>query len=48
MLAIGTVVATEIEAYIWVIVVIALIALTAIVGGAALWRRATESTAPVT
>ena len=48
ILAIGTVVATEIEAYIWVIVVITLIALAAIVGGVMLWRRATMPSAPGT
>ena len=47
ILAIGTVVATEIEAYIWVIVVIALIALAAIGGGVALWRRATGPPVPI-
>jgi hypothetical protein len=48
VLAIGTVVATEIQAYIWVIVVIALVAVSAIVGGVALWRRATRALGPET
>jgi hypothetical protein len=46
ILALGTVVATEIEAYIWVIVVIALFAVGAIVGGVMLWRRATQVLGP--
>jgi hypothetical protein len=46
ILAIGTVVATEIEAYIWVIVVVALLALAAVGGGIALWRRATKPSPP--
>jgi len=40
VLAIGTVVATEIQAYIWVVVVVAVVAVAAIVGGATLWQRA--------
>jgi len=47
VLAIGTVVATEIEAYIWVIVVVAMIAVGAIVGGAVLWRRGKRDLGPV-
>ncbi len=47
LLALGTVVATEIEAYIWMIVVIALIALAGIIGGAALWRRAAKPPAAI-
>ena len=43
VLALGTVVATEIEAYIWLIVVVALVAVGAVVGGAALWRRANQT-----
>jgi hypothetical protein len=43
VLALGTVVATEIEAYIWLIVVVALLAVGAVVGGAALWRRANRA-----
>jgi hypothetical protein len=43
ILALGTVVATEIEAYIWLIVVVGLVAVAAIVGGAALWRRANQA-----
>jgi hypothetical protein len=46
VLAIGTVVATEIEAYIWVIMVVAMIAVGAIVGGAVLWRRTTRGLGP--
>ena len=48
VLAIGTVVATEIQAYIWVVVVVALVAVAAIVGGVALWRRATGVLGPET
>jgi len=43
ILALGTVVATEIEAYIWLIVVVGLLAVGAVVGGAALWRRANQT-----
>ena len=43
VLALGTVVATEIQAYIWVIVLVAMVAVGAIVGGAALWRRTTRA-----
>jgi hypothetical protein len=46
VLALGTVVATEIEAYIWLIVVIGLLAVAAIVGGAALWRRTIGAPSP--
>jgi hypothetical protein len=46
ILALGTVVATEIEAYIWLLVVIGLFAFAAIVGGVTLWRRATGPPAP--
>jgi hypothetical protein len=46
ILALGTVVATEIEAYIWLIVVIGLLAVAAIVGGVALWRRTTGALSP--
>ena len=43
VLALGTIVATEIEAYIWLIVVVALLAVGAVVGGVALWRRANQA-----
>ena len=46
VLALGTVIATEIEAYIWLIVVVALLAVAAVVGGAAVWRRATRNVSP--
>jgi hypothetical protein len=39
LLALGTFVATEIEAYIWLVVIIGILALAAIVGGLVLWRR---------
>ncbi len=45
ILALGTAVATEIEAYIWLIVVVALLAVGAVIGGATLWRRATGASA---
>ena len=45
ILALGTVVATEIEAYIWLIVVVGLLAVGAVIGGATLWRRATGASA---
>jgi hypothetical protein len=41
LLALGTFVATEIEAYIWLVVIIAILAGAAIVGGVVLWRRTT-------
>jgi len=47
VLAIGTVVATEIEAYIWIIVLVAMVAVGAIVGGAVLWRRGKRDLGPV-
>ena len=47
VLAIGTVVATEIEAYIWIIVLVAVVAVGAIVGGAVLWRRGKRDLGPV-
>jgi hypothetical protein len=46
ILALGTVVATEIEAYIWLIVVIGLLAGAATVGGVVLWRRTTAASSP--
>lgn len=46
VLALGTVVATEIEAYIWLIVVVGLVAIAAVVGGIALWRRTTAALSP--
>jgi hypothetical protein len=46
VLALGTVVATEITTYIWLVVVIGMLAVAAIVGGATLWRRTTATPAP--
>jgi hypothetical protein len=46
VLALGTVVATEIEAYIWLIVVVGLVAVAAVVGGVALWRRTSAALSP--
>ena len=46
ILALGTVVATEIEAYIWLIVIVGLLAVGAVIGGAMLWRRATGVPSP--
>jgi len=43
ILALGTFIATEIEAYFWLIVIVGLLAFAAIVGGAVLWRRATAA-----
>jgi hypothetical protein len=48
VLALGTVVATEIEAYIWLIVVVGLVAVAAVVGGVALWRRTSAALSPPT
>ena len=45
ILALGTVVATEIEAYIWLIVIVGLLAAGAVIGGATLWRRTTGASA---
>jgi hypothetical protein len=39
ILALGTAVATELEAYIWLVVIIGILAVAAIIGGAVLWRR---------
>lgn len=44
ILALGTVVATEIEAYFWLITIVGFAAVAAIVGGVLLWRRATAAT----
>jgi hypothetical protein len=46
VLALGTVVATEIEAYIWLVVIIGMLAVAAIVGGAVLWRRRSGAFSP--
>jgi hypothetical protein len=46
VLALGTVVATEIEAYIWLIVVVGLLAVGGVIGGVVLWRRTTGASAP--
>jgi hypothetical protein len=46
VLALGTVVAAEIHAYIWLVVVIGVLAVAAIVWGVALWRRTTSVISP--
>ena len=46
VLALGTFVATEIEAYIWLVVIIGILAVAAIIGGAVLWRRTIGASSP--